>query len=304
MKVVCVIPAFNEEKTVGVVVKQAMKYCDLVIVVDDGSVDSTPLVAEKAGAMVSKNYANRGLGYSIKKAYALALNAGADVVVQIDADGQYNCDEIPSLLQPIVDNVADLVLGSRFKGEIEEMPSGKVVGNLIGTIVTSFVSGFGCSDAQTGFRAMRRQLLEEISPQSKYTYVQEMIIRSSKEGFRIVEVPVSFAKRSHGNSRLISSLFAYAKRASIIVLQMVIDYHPLLFFSSIGLVFILLGLIVGGYLLWLFFVHGRIDRTPSVILTALLIITGLNMIFFGLLADRIKALKKEIRDEIKWMKRN
>jgi len=156
-----VIPAYNEEKTIGKVIKSIpRKLLDFtkVIVINDGSTDDTVKEARKSGAdkIISFNN-NSGLAKAFKVGLETALKMGADIIVNIDADRQYLSEEIPNLIKPILDGQADIVLGSRFKGQIEYMPKRKRIGNFIATKVTGFLTGIPISDAQTGFRALSKE---------------------------------------------------------------------------------------------------------------------------------------------------
>ncbi len=226
-KIIVIIPAYNEQETIASVVDQVKQYTKKIIVIDDGSTDNTAANADASGAQVISNTTNRGLGITVRIGYEAALKSDAEIIVQVDADGQYTIEDIPALIKPISENRADMVLASRIKGGIEEMPLKKRIGNGVGTLLTRLVSGCPVSDSQTGFRAMRRELLEEVLPTGGYTYVQEMIIRASKEGWRISEVPSFFKKRRHGQSRLISSIAVYAVKAIAIIFRTMLEYHPL-----------------------------------------------------------------------------
>jgi glycosyltransferase involved in cell wall biosynthesis len=215
MKLVVMIPAYNEESTISSVIKEIPHSIDGIssidiLVIDDGSFDKTRAFAMKAGATkVVSHKTNRGLAAAFRTGLHVALKMNADIIVNTDADFQYDQSQIPDLIHPILLGEADLVLGSRFKGYIEEMPFQKVLGNLTATLLTRLLSGFNTSDAQTGFRALSRNLASSLKITSKKTYVQETIIRSAVKGFRIVEIPAIFRKRE-GESRLIKSIWRYA----------------------------------------------------------------------------------------------
>lgn len=303
MKVVGIIPAFNEEKSVGTVVREAKKHASRVIVIDDGSSDRTGAEAEKAGAEVVSHHTNRGLGITIADGYRHALKAGADVIFQIDADGQYKPDDIPKLLEPVIKGKADMVLGSRFLGGIEEMPFSKRFGNRLFSRMTSFLAGTKITDAQTGFRAMRRELLEAIVPTAGYTYTQEMIIRAAMEKFQVVEVPSYFAKRKHGKSRLIGNIFSYAINCFGIMAKTFRDYNPLWFFGSPGVVLMVGGFGVGMYVFFYFLQHGDIGgMVGRIILSALAMISGLILVFMGMFADMQQSKYIQLREHIKRLK--
>ena len=288
MKIIAIIPAYDEEETVANVIKDTLPYVDEVIVINDGSTDATKEVAEFAGADVIDNIVNRGLGETIKKGYEEALKRDADIIVQLDADGQYLSKEIPLLIQPILNNEADLVLGSRLENIRYNMPILKRFGNKAFSHVLRILTGADVKDGQTGFRAMRREVLEMAMPANKYTYTQEMIIKTAKEGWRIKSVPITFVERVGGESRLIANPLSYAWRSWTIIIRTLRDYHPLTFFGTAGVLFILSGVILGTALAYKFAVTGLIGRTPSVILTALLIMAGVQLLFMGLMADMLR----------------
>jgi|YelNatPaOPRAMG01_1025707.scaffolds.fasta_scaffold88849_2 glycosyltransferase involved in cell wall biosynthesis len=302
MKIIAVIPAYNEEKTIGFVIKETKKYVDNVIVIDDGSTDNTAKIAKKNGAVIYSHPTRMGLGKTILDGYREALKLDAEIVLQIDADGQYLPKEIPKLLKPIIDNQADMVLGSRFLGTIENMPLIKKIGNKFFSKITSFLSGIKITDAQTGFRATRAEVIENIIPTGKYTYTQEMIIRASKEGYRIFEVPIYFAKRSYGKSRLIGNVFSYGSNAISIILKTFREYHPMKFFGIPGLIFIFFGTWLGYDVFSTYVLTGSMNRPGTAMLSALLIITGVLLLFIGLLADMIESKYKQIREHFKRMK--
>ena len=288
IKIIAIIPAYDEEETIANVIKDTLPYVNEVIVINDGSTDATKEIAESAGADVIDNIVNRGLGKTIKKGYEEALNRDADIIVQLDADGQYLAKEIPLLIQPILNNKADLVLGSRLENIKYKMPKLKKLGNKAFSCLLRILTGADVKDGQTGFRAMRRQVLEMAMPSNKYTYTQEMIIKTAKEGWRIKSVPITFVERIGGESRLISNPLSYAWRSWTIIIRTLRDYHPLTFFGTSGLLLILSGITLGIALSYQFAVTGWIGRTPSLILTALLIMTGVQLLFMGLMADMMR----------------
>jgi glycosyltransferase involved in cell wall biosynthesis len=285
MKLIAIIPAFNEESTIGDVIKATSRFVDEILVISDGSTDRTVDIAKSAGATVIDNIVNRGLGKTIKRGYTEAIKRGADIVVQIDADGQYDPQEIPKLIQPILDNKADLVLGTRLENLKYEMPWLKKQGNKAFTWLLRRLTGADIKDGQTGFRATRKEVFETIEIEGDFTYTQEMIVKTAKEGWRIANVPVNFYQRSVGESRLMSGPFSYAWRAWIIIIRTIRDYDPLKFFGLPGIMLTLAGLLLGAAILYKFAIIGAIGHTPAVILTALLIMSGIQLLFLALMAD-------------------
>ncbi len=292
MNIIVTIPAYNEEKTIGQAVKEVRKSLDStkykgkykVVVVDDGSKDNTAEAAKKHGAIVFSHPKNYGLAECFKTEIEKCLELNADVIVHIDADLQYQPEEISKLLKEI-ENGYDLVLGSRFKGKIEYMPFVKRIGNMAFSKVVSQVSGIKISDAQTGFRAFTRKVAEQVPITSDHTYTQEQIIRSVKQKFRIKEVPIYFAKRD-GKSRLISSPFGYAIRAMINIIRVYRDFKPLKFFGIAGSIFLSIGMVLGLYLVYFqFFGNGAFRHLGLMMLDILILSIGLQIIIFGFIAD-------------------
>ena len=289
MKVAVTIPAYNEGKSIGALIKKIKevmnrgKYSYEILVVDDGSKDETAQAAKKAGAVVYSHPKNYGLADSFRTEIDKCLERKADIIVHIDADLQYRPEEIPKLLKEI-QNGCDLVLGSRFKGKIEEMPLLKRLGNIAFSKVVSFITKLDISDAQTGFRAFKRSVAEKIKITSSHTYTQEQIIRAAREKFRIKEVPIYFAKRD-GKSRLITNTLGYALRAWINLIRTFRDYEPLKFFGSIGSLIFGIGFIIGLYLVYLHFTTGIIGHFALMMLDILILSIGLQIIMFGFIAD-------------------
>ncbi len=294
MNVIITIPAYNEEKTISSVIKEIevvmknSKYKSIyqVLVIDDGSKDKTAEVAKKSGALVYSHPKNYGLAETFRTEIKTCLKLKADVIVHIDADGQYLAKDILPLLGKIEEGY-DLVLGSRFKGEIEYMPFIKKVGNKAFSKVISTITKTKISDAQTGFRAFKRSIAERIDLISDHTYTQEQIIRAVKEKFKITEVPVYFAKRKD-KSRLINNSFEYAVRAWINIIRIYRDYEPLKFFGSIGLSLTVAGILLGLFIVFTFLATGNVGGAPRAILSMLLILVGIQIILFGFLADMNK----------------
>lgn len=292
MVIVVTIPAYNEQKTIGDALKLIKKSLDKsvykgkykLLVVDDGSKDNTASAAKKAGAIVYSHPKNYGLAECFKTEIEKCIEMDADVIVHIDADLQYNPDEIPKLLNEI-NNGYDLVLGSRFDGKIEYMPFVKKIGNIAFSKVVSQVVGFRISDAQTGFRAFTRRVAEKVQITSNHTYTQEQIIRAVRQKFRIREVPIYFAKRED-KSRLIGNPFGYAVRAFINIIRVYRDFEPLKFFGTVGTIILSIGFFLGLYLVYFqFFGNGAFRHLGLMMLDILILSIGLQIIIFGFIAD-------------------
>ncbi len=289
LKVVVVIPAFNEERTISVLIKKIKSslknFPHRVLVLDDGSTDRTRECALKAGALVISHKHNLGLAEAFRSEIAEALKLGADVIVQMDADLQHDPAEILLLLNEIRAG-NDLVLGSRFLLETPPMPLLKRLGNKAFSWVVSHMIRQKITDSQSGFRAFTREVAG-LKLRNTYTYTQEQILLAAKKGFTVKEVPITVGVRK-GKSRLISSPFAYAVNAGINILRTYRDFAPLKFFGSLGLVLFFVGLIFGFYLSYLHLTQPVTGHIALIILTALLIIGGIQVMLFGFMADMRK----------------
>lgn len=188
---IAVIPAYNEEATIGEVVAMSKMYVDKVIVLDDGSCDGTPLVAFKAGAIVHRHDVNLGKGAALKSGFYKALTTGAEIIVTLDADLQHDPNEIPLLLKPIERGGYDVVVGQRTG--IEDMPLIRRISNYLSTKILEIFFNLRLDDSQCGFRAFRRTVLEAISfKNQRYSAESEILIDAHKKGFKIIQIPVCY----------------------------------------------------------------------------------------------------------------
>jgi glycosyltransferase involved in cell wall biosynthesis len=295
LKLVVMIPAFNEEKSIGGVIDEIPRSIPgvdavEVLVINDGSTDGTVDEARKARAdRIISHKRNMGLGVTFKDGLEGALQMGADIVVNTDADGQYNGDQIPVLAKPIITDIADIVIGDRQIDSLDHMPLKKKLGNKIASWVTRRATGLPIRDAQTGFRAFSREAaLRMTLSNAGYTYTQETLIEAAHKNLKVEQIPIDFRKRE-GHSRLISGIFRYASLAGMTILQSYRDFRPFMFFAGIGLVMIFLGLITGGYVLWNFLNTGLVNpHLPTAVLTVVFLVIGFQILIFGLMADMLK----------------
>lgn len=206
-RIVCVIPAYNEGKTIEVVVSKVRKHVDLVFVVDDGSLDATSEASQRAGAVVLRHQVNKGKGAALKTGFGHALQGReVDFVVSMDGDGEHNPNEIPRVLDPLLKGEADLVIGSRFKGSAHGLTLPRRLSNIITTWIIRHGFGVPVSDSQSGFRAFTRKILETVDfKEEHYSAESEILIKTHRLGFKITEVPINSTHKgssSHFNSLL------------------------------------------------------------------------------------------------------
>ncbi|MCL0038948.1 glycosyltransferase family 2 protein [Dehalococcoidia bacterium] len=161
-KVIAAIPCHNEERHIGDIVRKAAEYVDQVIVIDDGSSDTTAQVAEAVGALVIRHKVNKGKGMAMNTAFWWAKENGVQALVLLDGDGQHNPAEIPLVLKPALEGKADVVVGSRFLGVKSPIPRYRVIGLKILTVFTNLSSGVRLTDSQSGFRAFSKKAIDTL----------------------------------------------------------------------------------------------------------------------------------------------
>jgi len=189
MKIVAVIPAYNEETRVGNVVQEALKYVETVIVIDDGSTDATAHKAMEAGALVLTHIENCGAGAATMTGIDAARVLGADIVVTLDADEQHSPDDIPLLIMPIANNEADIAFANRF-GRKNRIPFIRRLANGIGNVITCVATGKWVSDSQCGFKVFGPKAVAQIDLRmSGYEFCTEIVRESAQHKWRVAEVP-------------------------------------------------------------------------------------------------------------------
>lgn len=193
-KIIAAIPCFNTESSIKELIIRARAYVDLVVVVDDGSRDGTAAVARDAGAFVKRHRKNGGYGAALKSCFAVAKAHSADVLVILDGDGQHNPDEIPKLITPVINQEADLVIGSRFLQPAQQtsMPRYRAFGINVITFLFNITSRKKVSDAQSGYRAYSKGVFEDFTLTEKGMGISiEILEKAIKKGARVKEIPIS-----------------------------------------------------------------------------------------------------------------
>ncbi|HPS56169.1 MAG TPA: glycosyltransferase family 2 protein [Sedimentisphaerales bacterium] len=264
VKLVVTIPAYNEAVTVGQVIKSIPTKiegidCIDIVVINDGSKDETEKAASDAGANVVSFTHNKGLGAAFSQGFKSALALGADIIVNIDADGQFNTNDIPKLIKPIIQGQADMVTASRFadKNLIPEMPWIKKWGNFRVANIVNNLTGQKLHDVSCGFRAYSRDAALRATLIGGHTYTHEIILELAFRGLKIVEVPVEvIGVRKVGKSKVASNLWKYGWNSLIIMLRAFRDYKPMKVFGGISLLFLVLAIITGVFVSMHFIVTG------------------------------------------------
>lgn len=250
-----VIPAYNEEVTIGSLVLGARQYVDDVIVVDDCSKDHTSLLAESAGARIIRMPVNGGKAKALLTGLREAERQGYDAVVMLDGDGQHRAEDIPAVLGPVLRGESDLNIGSRFLGEQTDIPRYRVFGQKVINRISNASANVDITDSQSGMRAMSFRALKNLDFHSEgYNVESDMITHFAEKGMKISESPIS-VRYDVPNGHKEGALSMGMKLLSNVV-SMIGYKHPLIMFGVPGVVFILVGLAIGVMTLFNFYIMG------------------------------------------------
>ncbi|NJE79460.1 glycosyltransferase family 2 protein [Thermococcus sp. GR4] len=292
--ILIIVPAYNEELTIGYVVTLSKKYGD-VLVVDDGSKDKTYDIAISAGAHVIQHPQNMGKAQALKTAFKYATEKGYDIVVCLDADGQHNPEEIPKLLEPILNDKADMVIGSRFlDGAKKNIPFYRRFGLWIlnATTNVSLNGTLKITDSQSGFRAMNRKALGELMKinSNGYSVESDMLVHLAEKGVRIKEVPITVrydVPNKHKKNPLAHGFGVLTDLVSLIGYR-----RPLLLFGTLSLVSFLAAIILGYFAFLSYYEEGTVYLTPA-IGSGIFAIIGIQLFVAGL---TLNVLAKMVRE--------
>jgi len=239
LKITIGIPAYNEEKNIASIITKLKNITDSIIVCDDGSSDMTSEISKNLGAIVISHKKNMGYGAAIRTIFQKSVELDSDILVTFDADGQHRIDDVNKILQPLENNEADIVIGSRFLDNESKVPNYRKIGIKVITQVTNASLKKKLTDSQSGFRAYNKQALTQISPSEMGMGIStEILIKASNKGLRIAEIPITILYHddasthnpvSHGTSVLISTI----KFTSI--------EHPLKFYGIPSIIFLIIG---------------------------------------------------------------
>ena len=301
-KLVVLIPAFNEEELIGKTIADiprkilGIKTVE-VLVVDDGSSDKTVEIAMNAGAdKVVSLGKNMGVASAFMTGVRNAISMKADLVVTLDADGQFPPKQVSEIVIPILNNQYDMVSGARFTEDIpKDYPKTKLIGNKLFSKMVSMVVGQKFLDTQTGFRAYNRSALLNISIISEYNFAQEVVIDLAFKKFRLGEIPVKVLFDKNRKSRIVRNIFSYSSKALSTIIRSIFYHRPLMAFGLFGAF-----LCVGGIFAKLLTISGTLPISDS--LENGLIILGIVSFMMGLLANivfkRQAFTEKDIRHYI------
>lgn len=301
MKLIIQIPCYNEEATLGLTISELPRKIPGVdtvewLIINDGSLDRTVEVAKEHRVDHIINFDhNQGLAKAFMAGIEASLKAGADIIVNTDADNQYCTEDIAKLIKPILLGQAEVVIGARPIRKIKHFSPTKKFLQKLGSWVVCLASNTDIPDAPSGFRAYSRNAAMQLNVFNEYTYTLETIIQTGQKGMAIASVPI----RTNGYlrpSRLVKSIPSYIQRSILTIFRIFITYRPLRFFTILGSVPFSLGFLLCVRWLVLFFGDTSRSRAPSLILAAILILIGFQLWMFGLVADLMAVNRKLLED--------
>ena len=307
MKLVIQIPCYNEEKSLPITLNDLPKHIDgideiEVLIIDDGSKDRTVEVAKELGV---NNFVemphNSGLAKAFVAGINKALEIGADIVVNTDADNQYCAADIEKLIKPILAGEADIVIGSRPVSEIEHFSPLKKLLQKLGSGVMRLISSTKVEDAPSGFRAFSRNAAMQLNVFDNYTYTLETIIQAKAKGLILKCVPIR-VNPDLRKSKLVRNMFDYIKRSMFTMIRMFIIYRPFRFFAILAGMFFLVGALIGLRFLYYFVFESGAGHIQSLILSAILIITGVQVGVIAVLSELLSINRKILEDIQKRLK--
>ena len=290
MKITIGLPAYNEEKNIASVITKLKKITDSIIVCDDGSSDMTSEISKNLGAVVISHKKNMGYGAALRTIFQKSVELDSDILVTFDADGQHRVEDINKILQPLENNEADVVIGSRFLDNESKIPNYRKIGIKVITKVTNASLKKKLTDSQSGFRAYNKQALTQISPSEMGMGIStEILIKASNKGLRIAEIPITILYHddasthnpvSHGTSVLVSTI----KFTSI--------EHPLKFYGIPSIIFLIIGSAFTYSAVQYYVEIGRLNTNLTVIGAGTILI-GLVLLISAILLYSLVSIVRE-----------
>jgi glycosyltransferase involved in cell wall biosynthesis len=303
-KLIIQIPCFNEEETLPLALEDLPRKVDgfdIVewLVIDDGCTDKTVEVARQNGVdHIVHLTKNKGLAKGFMAGVHACLKLGADVIVNTDADNQYQAADIPLLVAPIVSGEAEFVVGARPIDGIEYFSVTKKILQKIGSKVVRVVSKTKVKDATSGFRAISRDAAMQLNVFNEYTYTLETLIQAGQKNMAVMSVPVRINPYLRP-SRLMSSIPSYIYKSVITILRILVVYKPFRFFVTIGASILMVGLLLGIRFLAFYFSGSGDGHIQSLILTSILIGTGFQVILVAFLSD-LQSVNRRLMEDIQY----
>lgn len=301
MKLIIQIPCYNEADTLEIALNELPKSIEGIdeieyLIIDDGCTDNTVAIAKRWGVHYVVSFAqNKGLAKGFMAGLEACLRNGADIIVNTDADNQYCADDIPKLIQPILEHKADIVIGERPIDSTKDFSWLKKKLQHFGSWVVRKASHTDIPDAPSGFRAFSRDAAMRINVINDYTYTLETIVQAGRNRIPITSVPVRTNPELR-ESRLFHSIWGYVKKSVLTIFRALMMYKPLYCFTAVATIPSLIGFLIGIRFMIFYFKGQGMGHTQSLMLACTLLIIGFITFVIGMLADVISANRKILED--------
>lgn len=300
-KLIIQIPCYNEEQTLSVTLSALPRQVDGFevvewLIIDDGCTDSTVKIAREYGVNHIVSFTkNHGLAKGFMAGLDACLQLGADVIVNTDADNQYQAMDIPKLVKPILQGNADIVVGARPIKDIEHFSPLKKILQKLGSLVVRTVSKTKVADVTSGFRSMSRDAAMRLNVFNEYTYTLETIIQAGQKHMAIISVPIQ-TNEDLRPSRLLKSIPSYIRKSVVTIIRIFVVYKPFRFFISLGTLLFTCGCLLGVRFLFSYFTGGGAGHIQSLILASVLLGIGFQTILVAFLADLLSVNRRLLED--------
>lgn len=289
---VVVIPAYNEERFIGSVVLKTRQIVDTVIVVDDGSRDSTAEIAAAAGAVVVRHEGNKGKGAALNTGFLKAKEYTPEVVITLDGDWQHLPEEMALVAAPVLEGGADIVVGSRYLEKSSDVPVQRVIGHWGFTSLTNIISGVSLTDSQSGYRAFSPTALEALTFSSRsFSVESEMQFLAKDHKLKVVEVPITIRYVDKPKRSVLSHGLVVLNG----ILRLVAQHRPLLFFAVPGVFMLLGGLLLGVWVVYNYWLHENL-AVGTALVVVIMLLTGIFLLFTGIVLHSLRVMMAEIKE--------
>ena len=301
MKLIIQIPCYNEEKSLPITLNALPKEIEgideiEVLIINDGSTDKTVEVARSLGVKhIVEMPHNCGLAKAFVAGINTALSLDADIIVNTDADNQYCADDIEKIIKPILNGSADIVIGSRPVSKIQHFSLLKKMLQKLGSFVMRLISSTDVEDTPSGFRAFSRNAAIQLNVFDNYTYTLETIIQARAKGLILECVPIN-VNPDLRKSKLVKNIFDYVRRSMFTMIRMFIIYRPFRFFAILAGIFLFFGALIGIRFLYYFINESGAGHIQSLILSAILILTGVQVAVIAVLSELMSINRKLLED--------
>ena len=299
-KLIIQIPCYNEEETLLTTLNALPKKVEgidniEVLVIDDGSIDSSAEIAKSWGASVLEIKPNRGLANAFRLGLQEALRLGADIIVNTDADNQYCADDIGNLVKPLLNGEADITVGARDIFSIKEFSPLKKIFQKFGSAVLRLLSSTKVEDAPSGFRAFTKDAALKLNVFDNYTYTMETLLQANVKDLKIVSVPIRVNPKLR-DSKLVKNIFDYIFKYMKTTIRMFIVYRPFRFFISLAFLIALLGVFWVLRFVYFYFIGAGNGHVQSLIFAAIFLLSSVQLSIIAILGDLLSVNRKLLED--------